>query len=361
MAKQKQKIRPTVNNARQGKNGVFQAKHLDSEHGKAAQMDGLLYTWHRYQDTGLGGDFEWAEKYYYHLNFEDGLDYQNEKYRKKGNYKRMRSMDEYREAPKTCPESTLYYLGNKDYNAGADVLQAVVMEYLAWRAREYPAVVCLDWAVHVEDGAPHIHERHVWVAHDEAGNEIVNQEAALREMGVEPPDPLKPVGRYNNAKMTYTEACRDKMMELARSYGIEVEDRPREPGQKGLSQARYKMEDTARKTRGWVKRFQAARDGFLEAMQGDLEGLEVQRTEARVKRLMGAVGASVEAAKPKEAVAVCDMRTSRTQTELDAATEQPGRSGADAPVRTALMQQLMAMAERDKQQSGPTAVEGPTR
>lgn len=359
MAKQKQKIRPTVNNARTGKNGVFQAKHLDTEKGKAAQLNGLLYTWHRYQD--MGGDFEWAEKYYYHLNFEDGLDYQNEKYRKKGNYKRIRSMDEYREAPKTCPESTLYYLGNKDYNAGADVLQAVVMEYLAWRARKYPAVVCLDWAVHVEDGAPHIHERHVWVAHDEAGNKVVNQEAALREMGVERPDPLKPVGRYNNAKMTYTEACRDKMMELARSYGIEVEDQPREPGQKGLSQARYKMEDAARKTRGWVKRFQAARDGFLEAMQGDLEGLEVQRTEARVKRLMGAVGASVEAAKPKEAVAVCDMRTSRTQTELDAATEQPGRSGADAPVRTALMQQLMAMAERDKQQSGPTAVEGPTR
>lgn len=351
MARQKQKIRPTVNNARQGKNGVFKAIHLDTEKGKAAQMGGLLYTWHRYQD--MGGDFEWAERYFYHCNFEDGLEYQNQKYRKKGNYKRIRDIGGYREAPKTCPESTLYYLGDKDYNAGADVLQAVVMEYLAWRAREYPAVVCLDWAVHVEDGAPHIHERHVWVAHDEAGNKIVNQEAALRDMGVLPPDPAGKVGRYNNAKMTYTESCRGKMIEIARSYGIEVEDQPREPGQAGLSQARYKMQDTARKTRGWVKRFKAAREDFVTAMQGDLDSLEIQRTEAHAKRLLEVVGASVEAAKPKEAVMVGP--------ELSEAIRRPGAAGEGEPVRSALMQQVMAMADRDKRQSGPPTVEGPTR
>ena len=69
MAKKK-KIRPTVSNARKGKNGVFLPKHLDGPTGKAAQMDGLLHTWHCYKAT-YGGDFEWAEQFFYKNHFTD--------------------------------------------------------------------------------------------------------------------------------------------------------------------------------------------------------------------------------------------------------------------------------------------------
>lgn len=305
MAGKTKKIRPTVSNARQGKNGVFQPEHLDTEKGKAAQMNGLLATWHCYQAAGgwmAKMDFSQVEDYFYRTNFEDGLNYQNMKYKKKGNYDRIRDMDEYRESVKTCPESTLYYLGDRYHNAGADLLRLAVVAFLEWREREYPQVKTLDWALHIEDGAPHIHERHDWIAHDEAGNLIVSQEKALEEMGVPRADEAKyqadmaaaqkitdkkqrarrvsQINRYNNRKMTYSEKCRDKMIEIARSYGIEVEDQPREAGQKGLNQARFKTQDELRKQEEARKKTEEAQAAALAEgakLQGHIWDMKKQR------------------------------------------------------------------------------------
>lgn len=239
--------RVTTNNARHGKNGVFLAKHLDGKDGKAAKMGGLRYTWHC--DPDKKKDFEQVEADFYEKHFRASLDAQNERHIKARQKKRVRTMDQYREAKNTCPECTLFYLGNKEDNAGTSALQSVVVEFWKWRQVTFPLVKSLDLALHVEDGAPHIHERHVWIGHDKDGNEIVNQEAALAEMGVLPPDPSKPVSRKNNAKMTFTEQCREKMQELARAHGIEITTEPREAGEAGLSQAKYKTQDEQRKQR----------------------------------------------------------------------------------------------------------------
>lgn len=385
MAKSK-KIRPTVSNSRKGKNGVYLPDHLDSEKGKAAQMGGLLDIWHCYQAAGgwmAQQSFEQVEDFYYKRELADGLDFQNMKYKKKGNYSRMRDMDDYRKSEKTCPESTLYYLGDMYHNAGADMLRLAVAEFLEWRQQEYPQVECLDWALHLEDGAPHIHERHVWIAHDEAGNKIVSQERALEEMGVPRADEAKyqadmaaaqkitdkkqrarrvsQINRFNNRKMTYSEACREKMLEIARSHGIEVEDRPREAGQKGLEQAKFKTQDERRKALGWRNYNHKMREtaGQLKtALEGDLEAAETRRVEDRAKRFIVALGGSVEAVRPVEAGVVCDASMTA---KLKGAIQRPGTSGAAEPVRSALAQRVMDMADRDKRQSGPRSVEWPER
>lgn len=391
MAERTKKIRPTVSNDRKGKDGVFKPEHLDTEKGKAAQMGGLLATWHCYQAAGgwmAKMDFSQVEDFFYNRNFEDGLHYQNMKYKKKGNYDRIRDMNEYRESVKTCPESTLYYLGDRYHNAGADMLRLAVVEFLAWREQEYPQVKTLDWALHIEDGAPHIHERHAWIAHDEAGNLIVSQEKALEEMGVPRSDEAKyqadmaaarkitdkkqrerrvsQINRYNNRKMTYSERCREKMIEIARSHGIEIEDKPREAGQKGLSQAKFKTQETRQKAQAWARYGRKMHDAANElktAMQGDLEALGVQRAEANAKRFITALGGSVEAVRPPEAAVMQSDGSTPVRAALDAAVGRPGRSGADVPVRSALAQRLIGMTERRQAQDtkpGPASVEGPT-
>ena len=365
----KKKIRPTINNARAGKNGVFLPKHLDGPTGKAAQMDGLLHTWHCYKAT-YGGDFEWAEQFFYKNHFTDGLEYQNAKHRKKGNYGRVKEMDDYRTSEKTCPESTLYYLGDRYHNAGPDVLEVAVMEFLMWREKEYPQVVTVDWAVHQEDGAPHVHERHVWIAHDDAGHDIVCQEKALEEMGVPRHDEVKykadmaaalkikdkkkqaskisQINRYNNRKMTYTEACREKMIEIARSYGIEVEDKPREPGQKGLSQARFKAQDEQHKAEHYARHGKRLR----AALQDDVRSAEARDARQSAAAFLASMGAA--------AVRPVLLPTPETLLEIDDAMEQHGETDAGEPIRSAVMQRAFAMAKRQKTAPGPNPVEGPS-
>lgn len=78
----------------------------------------------------------------------------------------------------------------------------------------------------MDEATPHIHVRKVWEYTDENGNIAVGQAKALEEMEVERPDPSKPVSRNNNAKMTYTAECREKMMELCKAKGYELITEP---------------------------------------------------------------------------------------------------------------------------------------
>lgn len=244
------KVRVTMNNARKGQNGIFLAKHSDGEQGKAAQMGGLLTKWSCAADQST--PFEKVEADFYEEHFRAGLDCQNAKHKKAGHKKRIKTMDEYRENINYCPECTLFYLGDKDGHVDARVLLACVAEFLNWREKHFPLVRSLDFALHVEDGAPHIHERHVWIGHDEQGNEVAEQGKALAEMGVLPPDPSAEITRANNPKMTYTAICREKLQEIATAHGVELMTEPREKGKQGRTQARYiteKLKEEARQAR----------------------------------------------------------------------------------------------------------------
>ena len=59
-------------------------------------------------------------------------------------------------------------------------------------------------------------------------------------MGISAPNPEKPIGRHNNAKMTYTAKCREHFQEICKRHGLEIEVQPRERSEMGLTQAEYK-------------------------------------------------------------------------------------------------------------------------
>lgn len=82
----------------------------------------------------------------------------------------------------------------------------------------------------------------VWTAH-EGDMLIINQNKALEEMGIERPDLTKKKNsRFNNAKMTYTEMCREKLKEIAREYGLEIIDEPREASKSGKKLLQYQYD-----------------------------------------------------------------------------------------------------------------------
>lgn len=240
------KNRTTLHNGRKNRQGqAYRASHNDrkfdldkAEHIEQERTKENIY-WHYLQKENPDMDFSTAEKTFYKDHFEEALSIRNSSYIQHGNKKQVRTLEEYMQ--EHCPEETIWMIGNAEDMIPAKILHNVWTEQKTWMEAMFPQVTVLDWALHVDErGAPHIHERHVFIGHDKRGLEVVGQNKALAEMGFSAPNPQRPTGRHNNAKMTYTAICRQHFQELCKRHGLDIEVQPRERSEMGLTQAEYK-------------------------------------------------------------------------------------------------------------------------
>lgn len=240
------KNRTTLHNGRKNRQGqAYRANHNDrkfdldkAEHIEQERTKENIY-WHYLQTENPDMDFSTAEKTFYKNHFEEALSIRNSSYIQHGNKKQVKTLEEYMQ--EHCPEETIWMIGNAEDMIPAKILHNVWTEQKTWMEAMFPQVTVLDWALHVdEQGAPHIHERHVFIGHDKRGLEVVGQNKALAEMGISAPNPQRPTGRHNNAKMTYTAICRQHFQELCKRHGLDIEVQPRERSEMGLTQAEYK-------------------------------------------------------------------------------------------------------------------------
>lgn len=266
-------MRATTHNGRASRKGAYLAKHNDrrfdldkAEHIDQDRTAKNIY-WHCMPEHPEM-DFEQVEQAFYTHTFKDGLQAKNAMYKQHGNDKNIQTIEEYRRNPRSCPEEQIFMLGNKDFYIPVKTLEQICKEQLAWEEKEFPQVKVLDYAAHAdEQGAPHIHIRRAWIGHDKAGNAVIGQNKALKEMGIERPDTSKPQTRYNNAKITYTRKCREHLIELCRGYGIDIEKQPKERSETGLTQAEYKARQEEKAAARAEMRMKAAErtvNGFKE-------------------------------------------------------------------------------------------------
>lgn len=245
-------MRATSHNGRVGKNGVYSPKHndrnFDLDSAEHIDKDKVEYDWHwhmyqKEQDM----TFEDCEKRFYEENFTESLNAKNERYKQDGHKERMKTMDEYRENRLSCPEETLLQVGKSEETIDPELLKKICIEHINWEIRKFPNVKVLDVSLHVdEQGAPHVHERKVWVAHSNDGL-IVGQAKALDEMKIERPHPEKKKDRYNNPKTTYTAMCREHFLEVCKEHGLEIELEPDRASKRGLELTEYKRKQEQEK------------------------------------------------------------------------------------------------------------------
>ena len=89
---------------------------------------------------------------------------------------------------------------------------AVVTEFIEeFKARFGDHVHVLDWALHLDESTPHIHERHVFDCENKHGEVAPQQEKALEALGFELPDQGKPLSRRSNRKITFYSAVPQAM------------------------------------------------------------------------------------------------------------------------------------------------------
>ena len=281
--------RLTNHNGRKGKDGVYNPKHndrnYDIEHSRNIDpaKTGNNKTWHCYPEENL--TFEEAEKKFYEENFASYLKQKNDRYIKGRHPERVQTMDEFRKNERTCPEEVIMQVGNIDDSISPDELWELCCEQIEWETETFPNVKVLDIALHTdEEGAPHIHERKVWVATDEHGALQVNQTKALAEMNIERPDPSKKKDRMNNPKQTFSRLVREHFIEVCKSHGIEIEEVPKEKTETGLSLIEFKYRKEKEKLEAAEKKLSEISENLETAIkERDKAVEEKEQIEADTK------------------------------------------------------------------------------
>ena len=249
-------LKLTRHNGRAGKHGTYNPKHNDrnfnltnSEHIDPERAKGNIYwdCFHGFRSTiapqdpdNLAGTFSDVERQFYETHYTAFVESQNERNAKIRHTERNRSIPDLLSSRKTCPEETIYQLGTKDDHASGEVLLAVVTEFIEeFKARFGDHVHVLDWALHLDESTPHIHERHVFDCENKYGELAPQQEKALEALGFELPDPGKPISRRNNRKITFDSACRRMLFEIAKRHGLELEEEAEYSNRKYLEKQDY--------------------------------------------------------------------------------------------------------------------------
>jgi hypothetical protein len=244
-------MRATIHNGRTSRLGAFTPKHNDRSFNisHAEHIDPERVKLNRYWNwTGKEITFEDAERAFYEKHIRKHLDAQNARYKAQRHAERVKSMDEYRKSPQTCPEEVILMIGKAGDTIPADMMARIIQEQINWEQKQFPGVKVLDVALHMdEQGAPHIHERRAWVYTDKDGNFAISQNKSLEQMGVELPNPDKPRGRFNNRKQVFSRMCREHLLQICREHGLEIEEIPQEKSQSGRTLEDYKANEAEKR------------------------------------------------------------------------------------------------------------------
>ena len=209
------------------------ATHID----QTRQNDNFYIN--RYLDDGI--TFEECERRYFQENYLQGLEAQNEKYRKRRQYGYIRSIDDLMKAEKTQVKEMILQIGNKDNHTDKEVLLQCIHQFNEEFNKRYGTNAhILDIAIHNDEATPHAHIRFICDYIDKDGLKKISTDKALKKLGIKPPKENAKADRYNNALQTFTEQIRHIWNTIIKRNGIELDETVKSASQKHLSVLEYK-------------------------------------------------------------------------------------------------------------------------
>lgn len=289
-----------------GKNG--NAVHNNHEFmGKDKNI--FIYWKGSYKGFELSGKtIEERELEFYTKVFTPMLEEQNDKYRAKRNYDRVKTIKDIYKSKRYRPtEEIIQYGGVGDRVPDKDTYKKMIKEYYSKKEKLGKGyLVVITSASHFDESTPHTHLREVWLYKDDKGIMRIGQEEALKRAGFELPNPNEPEGRYNNRLMTYTKACREAWQDICEAYGFEVERTPK-PVKKRHQTVKEYQDDVSAK-------YFDAREDDLKARE---EGLNQKAIELRQKEEKCDIELSEASQAKEEYMTLCDKKEKEFQALQD--------------------------------------------
>lgn len=295
------KVRATMHNGRGRNSKGFKVRHNDRDFDttRAEHINQEPERKNRYFIVKADGtvnnrptiSFETHEKRMYAALFSTYLSKQTERHIKGGHKERVRTMDQYRTATRTCPEETLLQLGTREEHADPQAFIKAVNRWCQLMQATYGTNWrLLDGALHFDESTPHCHIRAVWTAEGKDGLQV-SENQALRALGIQRPNLEQPEGRHNCPKQTFTQQSREIWIAAAREFGIEIEDVPVMPGKA----TRTKEEYIAQKVRTEIVELTKQRDQLsAEVSQADSERATLRDEVADLQQTKGLLETAIE-------------------------------------------------------------------
>ena len=279
-------MKATRHNGRSGKHGSYNPKHNDRNFDLAhsEHIDEIKALQNVYWDCYTGKRtatqteeyecFDAIELRFYEENYGAFVENQNERNAINRHTERNRTIEDIYQNKKTCPEESIYQLGNIDGHVDSKVLMQVAEDFFDWFEDTCGHYVHrLDWALHVDEATPHIHERHVFDAPNKYGEIAPQQDRALELMGIELPYPDKPKSKSNNRKMVFDAICRDKFLEICGEYGLSVDKEAEYGGRTYLEKQDFIIQNQKNRL-GIVNEELATQEGKLEKVQVEMAAID---------------------------------------------------------------------------------------
>ncbi len=233
-------------------------------------------TWTCYPDR----DFKAGERAYYEYAFKNALDKTNENYIKSRHPERCKTLDDWYNSDKTCPEESIMQIGDKNAAVSKEDFKKCLNDYIKWlnewNRTHGNAFQILNISMHFDETSPHAHIRKVWQYQDSKGDLRLGQNKALKAAGIDLPDPEKKESRYNNRKITFDAMAREKWQEICKTHGFDIETEPR---------PNVKHKDKAEFIADQMEKEQLEREMVLELVNQDIKVAEdkLQKTTDKSK------------------------------------------------------------------------------
>lgn len=195
---------------------VRKAGHIDMERLKDNRY------WCVYEGMSFGD----AERKFYEERYGQMIHDQNRHRPEK------LDVDDYLRMSRYCPEELILQIGSVgDTVSDPAVFDACFDRYMEcleeWNREHGGHMHVLDYAVHKDEATIHAHIRRVWDYDGKDGEKRIGLDHALREAGVQPPEPGMPEGRRNNRKMAFDRMMRERWIGICEEHGITVDKEPR--------------------------------------------------------------------------------------------------------------------------------------
>ena len=190
-------------------------------------------------------DFEISQ---YEIYYGEGQEAKNQRYKAEAHADRCKTVAEVYATPKTAPLETILQLGNMNTDIAPEERERILtvsafqlIDGLRAKYGDNLKVLCLS--IHKDEAVIHGHCRFTIMGRDSFGHSVPNQNQGFQEMGIERPTPEKPLSRYNNPLMTFSEELRETFYALCeKNGGIEIDREVKNPSQKHRDILEYKCE-----------------------------------------------------------------------------------------------------------------------
>lgn len=306
-------MKATVRNGRTGKHGVYKANHNTLAENRAnaphtrneKTPSNVCYQFNadgRVQRRSSYNSRAHELKRYKEI-YGDYLESQNERYKKKWNYDRIKTMEQIYDNPKFTPMESILQIGKKDDNIPPDQWAKITMKiteaFMASMLQKYnhpekgAAIIPLSAALHMDEESVHVHFRYTFACKDRYGDLKPAQEKTLERLGFEYNKPDQKMSRYNNRLISFTDTIREDFYQLCERCGIKINREVENPSRRHLETLEGKVKVAEEKA-------QAAEQKAIEAQK---QAAEAKAKEAQARKEVEAMKIEVEERK-KEAAAI---------------------------------------------------------